>query len=316
MQQRFPGVFVICAWVAISLFVLTTFAGEIKAQIELSSEEIAWIKAHPVIRHAPDNDYAPFEFKDNSNRHIGLAPDMLKLISKKLGVQFQVVHAPNWAATLENIKQHRADFAAAAITPDRSEYMLFTSPFIEYNNIILVPEHVTGYFILKDFEGKTLAAIKGWAMTEFIQKKYPKIRLLWAKDIKSALEAVSDGTADAYLINRFAAGYWMAKTGITNLRIAGETDYTYKLSLGSRKDWPMLNRLFEKALKSISRSEREEIFNKWTFSQERGWRPGSQVWIWISLGVIVVLLLIIGIFVWDLTVRRRAQAKPLLTKKV
>ncbi len=253
MQQRFPFIFVICAWVAISLFVAATFAGETRAQIELSSEEAAWLKAHMVIRHAPDPDYAPFEFKDKTNRYSGVAPDILKLVGKKLGVQFKVVPAPSWAVTLKNVKQHKADLVAAATkTPDRSEYMLFTSPYIEFNNIILVTEHVTGYFILKDFEGKTLAAIKGWAITEFIQQKYPKIRFLWAKDIKSALEAVSDGTADAYLINRFAAGYWMAKTGITNLRIAGETDYKYKLSLGSRKDWPMLNRILEKALKDIS----------------------------------------------------------------
>ncbi len=309
MKQRLPFVFVICAWVAVSLFIAATFAGETKAQIELSSEEKAWLKAHPVIRHAPDPDYAPFEYKDETNHYIGVAPDILNLIGKKLGVEFKVVPAPNWAATLENIKQHKADLAAAAITPDRSEYMLFTSPFIEYNNVILVPDHVSGYFILKDFEGKTLAAVKGWAITEYIQKKYPNIRFLWVKDIKSALEAVSDGAADAYLINRFAAGYWMAKTGITNLRIAGQTDYTYKLSFGSRKDWPMLNRLLEKALEAISRSEREEIFNKWTFSRDRGWRPGSQVWIWITLGLIVVLFLIIGIFVWDLFIRRRAGAK-------
>ena len=309
MKQKFPVVFAICALVAVSFFAAATVVGKEMAPIELSSEEAAWLKTHPVIRHGPDADYAPFEYKDETNRYIGVAPDILKLIGQKLGVQLQVVPAPSWAANLENIKQHKADLAAAAITPDRSEYMLFTSPFIEYNNIILVPDHVTGYFILKDFEGKTLAVVQGWAIAEYIQKKHSDIRILWVKDIKSALEAVSDGAADAYLVNRFAAGYWMAKTGITNLRIAGETDYTYKLSFGSRKDWPMLNRLLQKALDTFSRSELEEIFNKWTFSKDRGWRPGSQFWIWITLGVIVVLLLTIGIFVWDLSVRRRASAK-------
>ena len=151
--------------------------------------------------------------------------------------------------------------------------------------------------------------IKGWAITEYIQKKHPDIQFLWVKDIKSALEAVSDGIADAYLLNRFAAGFWMEKTGIKNLRIAGQTDYTYKLSFGSRKDWPILNTLLQKALDAISRSEKETIINKWTFSTERGWKPGPQVWKWIALGVIVMLFLVISIYVWDLSVKRRAQAK-------
>ena len=309
MKRKFSFVSVIGGLVVGSIFVAAIFAVEANARIALTGQEVAWLKAHPVFRHAPDNDYAPFEFKDENNRIIGVTPDILKLIGEKLAVRFEVIHAPNWEATLENIKQHRADVVAAAITPDRSEYMLFTTPFIVYNNIILVGEDVSGYFILKDFEGKTLAAIRGWAITEYIQKKHPDIRFLWVKDIKAALEAVSDGAADAYLLNRFAAGFWMEKTGITNLRIAGQTDYTYKLSFGSRKDWPMLNTLLQKALDAIGRSEKEAIINRWTFSTERGWKPGPQVWKWIALGVIVVLLLVIGIYVWDLSVRRRAEAR-------
>jgi ABC-type Fe3+ transport system permease subunit len=56
-------------------------------------------------------------------------------------------------------------------------------------------------------------------------------------------------------------------------------------------------------------SEKEAIINRWTFSTERGWKPGPQIWQWIALGVIVVLLLVISIYVWDLSVKRRAEAK-------
>ncbi len=309
MKRKFSFISVIGVLAILSICVAALFVTAANARIKLSDEEAAWLKAHPVLRHTPDNDYAPFEFKDENNRIIGVAPDILELIGEKLDVRFEVIHVPNWAATLENMKQRKADVVAAAITPDRSEYMQFTTPFIVYNNIILVPEHITGYFILKDFEGKALAAIKGWAVTEYIQKKHPNIQFLWVKDIKAALEAVSDGAADAYLVNRFAAGFWMEKTGITNLRIAGQTDYTYKLSFGSRKDWPMLNTLIQKALDDISKSEQEKIISKWTFSTERGWRPGVQIWKWIALGIFVVSLLVISIFIWDLYVKRRAGAK-------
>ena len=309
MKRKFSFVSAIGVLAILSICVTAIFIDAANARIELTEEEDAWIKAHPVLRHTPDNDYAPFEFKDENNRIIGVAPDILELIGEKLGARFEVVHVPNWAASLENMKQHKADVVAAAITPDRSEYMLFSTPFIIYNNIILVPDHISGYFILKDFEGKTLAAIKGWAVTEYIQKKHPNIQFLWVKDIKAALEAVSDGAADAYLVNRFAAGFWMKKTGITNLRIAGQTDYTYKLSFGSRKDWPMLNTLIQKALDAISQSEQEKIISKWTFSTERGWRPGVQIWKWIALGVFVVLLLVISIYLWDMSVKRRSGDK-------
>lgn len=118
---------------AASLFVLTTIASGVGGQIELSSKEKAWLNAHPVIRHAPDPDYAPFEFRDKTNHYTGIAPDFLKLVEEKLGVRIETVPSASWAASLENVKHQRADLVTVATkTPERSEYMLFTSPYIEF----------------------------------------------------------------------------------------------------------------------------------------------------------------------------------------
>jgi len=310
VRRRFHLLSVAGLLTAASLFVLTTIASGTGGQIELSSKEIAWLHAHPVIRHAPDPDYAPFEFRDKTNHYTGIAPDFLKLVGEKLGVRIETVPSASWAASLENVKHQRADLVTVATkTPERSEYMLFTSPYIEFSNVILVREDVSGSFTLADLAGKTLAGIKGWAITTYVQKHYPAIKLHWVKSVKAGLEAVSGGTADAVLFNRATAGYWRAKTDITNLRIAGETTYTYKLSFASRKDWPQLSTLLEKALKNISKSERKEIIDKWIFPFERGWSPGPEFW--IALGGIILLLLIAGFFVWNLQLRRRVRARTI-----
>jgi len=235
-------------------------------------------------------------------------------VGKKLNVQFKDVSSPSWATSLENVKQHKADLVTVATkTPERSEYMLFTSPYIKFKNVILVHNNVAGYFILADFAGQTIAGIKGWAITGYIQKKYPDIKIHWVKSVKEALEVVSEGIANVVLLNRATAGYWMAKTEITNLRIAGETDYTYKLSFASRKDWPQFNSLLEKALKDISRFEREEIIDKWTFSMNRGWRPGTYTW--YVLGGIFLLLFIVGPLLWSQLLQRKGKSQITKSEK-
>ncbi len=307
-KMRFRFIFVIAILVAVSFFVSATLVSGRTDRIGLSSEEAAWITAHPVILHAPDPDYAPFEFKDNTNHYVGMAPDFLKLVGIKLGLQFKEVPSPSWNASLDKIKRHKADLVTVATkTPERSEYMLFTSPYIEFRNVILMREDVSGNFKMVDLEGKTIAAIKGWAITTYIQKNFPDIKIHWVANVKAALKSVSSGTVDAVLLNRATAGYWRAKTGIINLRIAGETDYSYKLSFASRKDWPQLNRLLEKALSNISESERKEIDDKWILSFRQEWRPGPHFWI-ASAGAIV-LLLILGIFTWIVSLRRQVQAR-------
>ena len=306
VRRRFHFLSTVGLFATTFLFVLTTFASGTKDRIELSSEEMAWLKAHPVILHAPDPDYAPFEFKDKPDHYAGIAPDFLKLVGEKLGVEFKAVPNTSWAVSLENVKQHKADLVTVATkTAERSRYMIFTSPYIEFPNVILMREDVSGSFSLENLKGKKMAVIKGWAITTYIQKTYPEIKLCWVENVKAALEAVSNGTTDAVLLNRATAGYWRAKTDIANLRIAGETSYIYKLSFASRRDWPQLSKLLEKAFNAISESERKEIVDRWIFPFERQWRPGPRFW--IGLAGLIVLLLIAGSFAWNLSLQRKVQ---------
>ena len=41
---------------------------EALVKIKLTPEEEKWIKEHPIIKHAPDPDYAPYEFFDKETR--------------------------------------------------------------------------------------------------------------------------------------------------------------------------------------------------------------------------------------------------------
>lgn len=41
----------------------------------LTAEEQAWIDAHPVIRVASGPDYAPFQFRNDAGKSVGVAND-------------------------------------------------------------------------------------------------------------------------------------------------------------------------------------------------------------------------------------------------
>ena len=47
--------------------------------------------------------------------------------------------------------------------------------------------------------------------------------------------------------------------GLTNLKIAAITPYTFSLSIGVRKDWPELVAILDKALASMPEKERNRI---------------------------------------------------------
>lgn len=234
-----------------------------RPKLKLSAEEKAWIDTHSVVRIAADPDYAPFQFRNAAGDSEGVANDFLAIITQKLGIRFEYLQPGSWAQSLQLVKERKADMVAVATqTPERQEYLRFTAPYVEFPDVVITR---AGHTIasLAELNGMKLATIKGFAINEYMRKNHPAIRLLMAPDVKSQLQMVSTGEADAAVMNLATTTYTITKWKITNLHINNLTGFTYKLAFASRKDWPMLNRLLEKAISSISEAERQRILRKW-----------------------------------------------------
>jgi two-component system sensor histidine kinase/response regulator len=232
-------------------------------KLRLSDKEQQWIDAHPVIRIASDPDYAPFQFINRAGDSAGLANDMLGLIAQKLGIHFEYMKPETRVESLQLVKQHKADMTAVATeTPERLEYMYFTEPYLEFPDVVISRSEQT-FSSLEELNGKRLVTIEGFAINEFLREKYPLVKLLMAADVKSQLQMVSTGEADAAVMNLATTTHAIEKWKITNLHINNLTGFTYKLAFAARKDWPMLARLLDKALDSITEQDRARVLRKW-----------------------------------------------------
>lgn len=100
--------------------------------------ELAWVTEHPAIVVGVDPNFYPLEMFDERGRYTGLGGDYLRLLSKLTGLDFRVRRLTDWASTEEQARQKLIDvFMAAAKTGRRSEYMLFTTPYINLPGIIM-----------------------------------------------------------------------------------------------------------------------------------------------------------------------------------
>jgi two-component system sensor histidine kinase EvgS len=229
----------------------------------LTAEEQTWLDEHPVIRVASDPDYAPFQFRNDVGQSVGVANDYLEIISQRLGIRFEYTLPNSWAQALQLIQSHEADMVAVATeTPERLEYMRFTEPYVDFPDVIITRsgEKVSS---LEELHGRHLLTIKGFGINEFLRNNHPQIELRMAPDVQTLLGRISTGEADAGVLNLATTSYAIGKWKITNLHISSLTEFSYKLALASRRDWPMLNRLLRKALATITEEERQRVFRKW-----------------------------------------------------
>lgn len=230
----------------------------------LTSEEREWLRAHPVLRLAPDPNFPPLEYFDEKGRYRGLVADYYPLIEARLGIRFEVVRVATWDEVLEKARRREVDIVGAAQkTPARSEYLSFTQPILDIPNVIIVRKDVEGSFDFEKLAGKTVAITRGNALDEYVRSRYPAIHVAPEVDDLHSLTEVSFGRADAAVVNLAIAAWLIDRHGITNLRLAGDSGRSNPLHIATRSDWPILNSILAKGLATITEEERNTINGRW-----------------------------------------------------
>jgi len=99
-------------------------------------------------------------------------------------------------------------------------------------------------------------------------------------------------------------GDYQAKMQVTNIKIAGQTPYVNAQCMAVRKDWTPLAGILQKALESISASERNDIYRKWLpVRYEHGF---NYALLWKVLAVFAFILL--TMIFWNLKLSREIKS--------
>ncbi|MES9851099.1 MAG: transporter substrate-binding domain-containing protein [Candidatus Thiodiazotropha sp. L084R] len=279
---------------------------------ELTSEERKWLSEHPVIISAPDPAWPPVEYFDEIGNFAGMTADYLALLEEKLGVTFKVKRLKNWESVLDAARSKTIDMITAAVeTPDRKHYLHFTKPYLSLPSVIIVDRKIKGNITLDDLKGRKVSVVSGFSSYNYLKENYPEIILDPVFNTAEGLRKVAYGKSYALVGSIATSTYLMEKEVITNLRIAGESGYTFHLSMAPRKDWPILNTILEKGLNSITREEHHAIYEKWIAVPEKPWITFKQFL--IGLAVVLGVTFVAGIVVWN---RQLSHQVELRTKEL
>jgi len=232
-------------------------------KISLTSEERAYLNEKKNITICVDPDWLPFE-KIDKGRHIGMSADYFRLISSSIGMPITLVPTKTWRESLDYAKTRKCDILSFSMTsPSRKAYLNFTDPFLD---IPLVIATTYDQFFVNDIEeikGKKISIVKGYALKERLQSKYPGIHFIEVASVEEGLTSVIRGETFGFLDNLIAIGYQIQKNFPGSLKISGKFDEKWELGLGVRNDDPTLLAIMNKAIASIDEKTKQEINNSW-----------------------------------------------------
>lgn len=243
----------------------------------LTPELRAWVQANPRVRMYVSSDYQPLDYLDARGIHRGLAADMARLVSERVGIELIPVARPPGVGWDPGAPESRdVDGLMLSVkTESRRERWCFTEPYLSLPVQILVRSNgpLPKGAGLRDLEGLRVAVVADYAARERLESLAVGATVVPVEDTMDGLQRLSFGGVDAFVTDLAAASYVVQRLGLTNLMVAGQTEIIYEMGFCVRKDRRELRDILQVGLSLLTPSERAAIYDKWI--NLRGLTTGS-----------------------------------------
>lgn len=307
----------ICVFLSVFLTTFAAYGGSDVNEI-LTPEERLWLTNNQSrIVLAVETGYAPFVFLDSNGQPTGLAHDYILLLESKLGVQFKQERFSSLDDIFKGIRSGKVHIVNAVTkTPWRSTFISFTDSFVTVPNVIVVRKDHSGQMSEENLSGLNVSLVKSYAATENLTNKNLGLVPNLVPDDLMALLNVSFWRSDAAVIDLATASYLITQKGITNLRVAGETAFDIRLSMGVSTDEPVLSGILKKGLGAITDAQRQEIHKRWINTSSQDILADRRFWAVAGSVFSVVLAVFSIILIWNRTLRKQVAERKAAERKL
>ncbi|WP_375754052.1 diguanylate cyclase [Vibrio sp. HN007] len=236
---------------------------ELALNVQLTGEEQRYLILKKKITFCGDPDWMPYS-KNVSNELIGMTADYVNLFSTTLNIPFEFVPTHSWGDTLKVAKSRDCDLVTALVNkPDRREYLDFTEGYLDTSLALATLSNAPMIDNLKALDGKAVAVVKGYASTTYIRQSYPNLKLIEVANLEQGLELVADGKSYGVAGTLGVLAYIIQNHYFERIKINGTFADSWKQSIGTRNDEPLLHNIMSKLANAIPESTHQRIFNFW-----------------------------------------------------
>ena len=248
----------------IFFFLLTFFLQNLNAfeKAIFTKEEKEFIKQNPIINVGAEKDWPPFEYFEEGE-YKGLAKDYLDLIEDITSLKFKY-HIDTWENLLNRTKNKDLDLLPIlSKNAKRDEFLNYTNSYLAVRDYVFA-KPMTNLNTIEDFNGKTVAIVKGYVQEEHFKKYHLKTNILLVGNVLEAIDAVVTNKADFTISNIAIFNYQIKKHSINNINAKFHMNYDVnKLYMATKKDSSILRDIIQKALNNITLHEKNDIYSKW-----------------------------------------------------
>jgi len=233
--------------------------------VQLSEAQQRWLHDNPSVRVLVDDQLLPLSYRDSKGQLRGLTLDMLQLITRRTGLNFDVQAGAGVEQMIEQVNQGKAQLIAGLPHSASLEQRLgFSRAYLSASRVLVSRKGADAPQSLDQLAGRRVALVWGSALVELLQSRYPQVRQRLLPSPLHALRAVADGKVDAALLTLDDARPLVARWYPGQLQISASLALPpAHFALAGARGASELLGIIDSALLSLTPRETGSLVRRW-----------------------------------------------------
>ncbi len=216
------GIRYFAAFVSAIMFSLSlpqVSAAQEKKNVDLTSEEEAYISSHSTLKVGYVQDRIPVSFSNEDNQFDGISLHILDRISELSGLKFEYVPLPAGDVTYDYLLNGGFDLVTSVEYNEENKKangILISEPYFSSRKVVVAKDDLDFRY-----DGHWTVAVSTGSQTlkKVLAASFPNFELKDCETITDCFDAVNNGTADLMIQNQFVVEYWLSKPAYENLKV-------------------------------------------------------------------------------------------------
>ena len=222
---------------------------------------------------------------------IGFVADYIKLIENKIRKPITLIPTKSWNESLELAKNNKCDILPSAVwTEERESTFSFTKPYLNVPFVLLTKSDTSFINNLSSLKNKKISVVSSYPIINILRNKYKDLEFIAVKDIDEGIKNILSGETFGHIDSISTSWYKIQTKYLSKISISSKLEENADISIATNSD-DVLYSIFQKAVLSIDENSKNEILNRWTFTEYKKDFDYSILW------KISILLLTILIFI-------------------
>ncbi len=225
------------------------------SKFKLTKEEEAYIAKN-----------SPFTFcRQNITGYDGRDVKVFDFITRDIGIKVELSELMSWNVALNALKDNKCDILTnATATVERLKVYSFTPAYTRIKEAIATKKNKGMISDLSDHLSEDFVIVKGHVLIQSLKKEYPTIKLVEVNSSVDAVTLLKSNKVFGYIDAEWSLKSLLNEDKESNLKINGQLRDKFDdlLSIATRKEDVLLNRILSKVVLSSDKSEIAKVLTK------------------------------------------------------